>query len=120
MTPDAWIALRRRTAARIALGRAGGSLPTGELLAFRLDHARARDAVLSPFDAPALAAKLRGVAVESAAERRAEFLQRPDLGRTLAPASRALLVQEAAKASACDLVIIVSDGLSTLAVETQS
>lgn len=120
MAPDPWVDLRRRTAARIALGRAGGSQPTREQLKFRLAHARARDAVLSAFDAPGLAAQLGGFAVESAAASRAEYLRRPDLGRILAPASRATLVRLAAGLPPCDLVIIVSDGLSTLAAETQS
>ncbi|HEV7404498.1 MAG TPA: ethanolamine ammonia-lyase subunit EutC [Chthoniobacteraceae bacterium] len=120
MAPDPWVELRRRTAARIALGRTGGSQPTRGQLEFRLAHARARDAVLSAFDAPGLAARLGGLAVESAAAGRAEYLQRPDLGRTLSPASRALLTREAAGRAACDLVIVVSDGLSNLAVETQA
>ena len=122
---DSWHPLRKLTAARIALGRAGGSLPTRELLKFRLAHAQARDAVLSPFDAAALAEDLRPAGVEtvvidSAVRDRAEFLQRPDLGRRLAPASRALLVERAAALPPVDLAIIVSDGLSTLAARTQA
>lgn len=123
--PDPWLPLRAHTAARIALGRSGGSLPTREQLDFRLAHARARDAVLSPFDAEALATELRALGPEvlvarSAARDRSEFLQRPDLGRRLAPASRAQLVERAANQPRPDLAIIVSDGLSTLAANTQS
>jgi len=125
MQPDVWHPLRNVTAARIALGRSGGSLPTRGQLDFRLAHARARDAVLAPFDPDALAARLRPLGsevlvAESAARDREEFLQRPDLGRRLGHASRAHLVDHAAAAPRCDLVIIVSDGLSTLAANTQS
>ena len=120
--PDPWHPLRRLTAARIALGRTGGSLPTRETLEFRLAHARARDAVHALFDAPALAERLRALApevicVESAAATPAEFLRRPDLGRTLADASRRRL---AGRAEPCDLAIIVADGLSSLAALEQA
>lgn len=120
---DPWNPLRKLTAARIAIGRSGGSLPTGEVLDFRLAHARARDAVLSPFAPEVLAAELRGlgpavVVVESAARDRAEFLQRPDAGRRLAEGSRAALEKMAAEPA--DLAVVVSDGLSTLAAMTQA
>ena len=123
MSMDAWNHLRRLTSARIALGRSGGSLPTRERLDFQLAHARARDAVLSPFDAEGFAARLRALgrtvlAVHSAARDRAEFLRRPDLGRRLAAESSALLAEHASAAAPFDLVIIVSDGLSTHAVAT--
>jgi ethanolamine ammonia-lyase small subunit len=125
MQIDPWQPLRAHTAARIALGRSGGSLPTREQLDFRLAHARARDAVLSPFDADALADELRALGsevlvAESAARDRSEFLQRPDLGRRLGHASRAHLVDHAANSPRVDLAIIISDGLSTLAANTQS
>jgi ethanolamine ammonia-lyase small subunit len=117
---DPWNQLRSLTTARIALGRSGGSLPTRERLDFQLAHARARDAVVSPFDAEDLAARLRlltpeVLVVDSGVADRAEFLRRPDLGRELAPASRNALAQAAARLPPFDLAIILSDGLSTLA-----
>lgn len=117
--------LRRRTHARVALGRSGGSLPTTALLDFRLAHARARDALLRPLDEPMLVSALAAAAglpvqvAHSAAPDLATFLVRPDLGRRLSEAS-------AVRLSTCrtepgpDLVLVVSEGLSTLAVENHA
>ncbi len=87
---DSWTQLRELTAARIALGRAGHSLPTRELLAFQLAHAKARDAVWRGLDVTALGG-LNPVVLHSAARDRAEYLRRPDLGRKLAAESAARL-----------------------------
>lgn len=119
--PNPWAALRQLTQARIALGRSGISVPTQAQLAFQLAHARARDAVHTALDADALAASLAplglevgldSVIVDSACPDRATYLQRPDLGRSLSDASRALLAP-----SHCDLVLVLADGLSALALE---
>jgi len=117
--PDPWASLRALTPARIGLGRSGASLPTREVLAFQLAHARARDAIGWELDFAALAAALAGDGfavqrLESAAPDRARYVQRPDLGRRLAPESRAAL---AAARGACDVALVVADGLSPLAVE---
>jgi ethanolamine ammonia-lyase small subunit len=107
---DPWTQLRELTAARIALGRAGHSLPTRELLAFQLAHAKARDAVWCELEANALA-EFEPVRLHSAARDRAEYLRRPDLGRRLAVESAERIVRES-----CDAVIVVADGLSATAV----
>jgi ethanolamine ammonia-lyase small subunit len=119
---DAWTSLRRFTAARIALGRAGGSLRTAAQLDFRLSHARARDAVQAAFDVTALAAQLHAAALDvepltTAAPDRATYLVRPDLGRQLAATSREQLRTAAARWGPRDLAIIVSDGLAAQAAE---
>lgn len=113
---DPWEALRRQTAARIALGRAGSALPTRALLAFELDHARARDAVHRALDVDLLEKELQATTmrVHSAAIDRPTYLLRPDLGRRLDEASRERL---AAEAQPCDVLLVVADGLSSLGVQ---
>jgi len=121
---DPWLSLSRFTAARIALGRAGGSVRTDTLLDFRLAHARAKDAVDLAFDGQALAEQLGTTEVESfplqtqAVDRRS-FLLRPDLGRSLRVESRAKLEAQRPIWGARDLCIVVSDGLSALAAQRQ-
>ncbi|SAL58967.1 ethanolamine ammonia-lyase small subunit [Caballeronia peredens] len=120
---DPWDALRRFTNARIALGRAGSSLPTAPLLAFELAHAQARDAVHQPLDTAALARDIRAAGFEtldvhSAAPDRDHYLRRPDLGRTLDDASAARLADHAASMKdAPELVFVAADGLSAFAAQ---
>jgi ethanolamine ammonia-lyase small subunit len=118
---DPWRRLRRHTPARIALGRAGGSLRVASLLEFRLAHARARDAVHAAFDLDALERQLGEVGLEcvrlaTGAPDRSTYLARPDLGRRLDPESRQRLLALAPAWGKRDLVVIVSDGLSAPAV----
>lgn len=117
---SAWAVLRASTAARIALGRSGGSLPTKPLLDFQLSHARARDAVHAPFDVAMLQAAVaaRGwssVNVQSEAFDRATYLRRPDLGRRLDTPSRNRLA--ALDDGVFDVAFVIADGLSTRAAE---
>ena len=136
LAADPWLTLRRFTAARIALGHAGVSQPTAAQLAFQLAHAQARDAVHQPLDTAALAAALQPawpglpapLELHSAARDRHVYLQRPDLGRRLDAASRAMLASYGNGDSADsadradngrarpDLAIVVADGLSARAV----
>src|SRR5262245_5349495 len=120
VTPDRWNKLRGATPARIALGRAGGSLPTEEWLTFKSAHAAARDAVHNEFHAGDFAEEIEKLGIEtvivdSAARDRMTFLQRPDLGRRLADRS----VHRLQQVTPSMLSIVVSDGLSALAVHRQ-
>ncbi|RZJ49191.1 MAG: ethanolamine ammonia-lyase subunit EutC, partial [Acidovorax sp.] len=121
--PDPWADLRAHTAARLALGRAGTAIPTRELLDFGLAHAQARDAVHLPLVADALAQRLAALGcttlqAASAAPDRATYLLRPDLGRRLCDgdAQRLRPLDKDGQAD-CDLLLVVADGLSALAVE---
>lgn len=118
---DPWDFLRRYTAARIALGRAGGSIRTRALLDFQLAHARARDAVLRDLDVEALVKQfddLHGdvLQLDTAATDRRTFIQFPDRGRTLSAPSCALL-ETLAREQPLDAVFVLADGLSAAAVE---
>lgn len=115
---EPWFHLRRFTAARIAIGRTGGSQTTSTILDFRLAHARARDAVHASFDPAQVANPLHdsGILTETLSTHvrdRREYLLRPDLGRSLDEASQAKL----AGRQAVDLVVIISDGLAAAAAE---
>ena len=101
------IDLRSFTPARVGLGRVGCGLPTAELLRFRLDHARARDAVYQPLDPGSLG--ISHLLLRSAAPDRTTYLRRPDLGRKLSPDTRL-------EKGDYDAAIVVADGLSATAV----
>lgn len=125
-TENPWQQLRQLTPARIALGRAGTSLPTRAQLDFQFAHAQARDAVHLPFDPKTLSDALqqRGLDtlhLRSAADDRHTYLQRPDLGRRLHADSGAQLDAYAAQhGTGKDLAIVIADGLSALAVHRHS
>ena len=115
--------LRHLTPARVGLGRAGAGLPTEALLAFTLDHARARDAVHTAFDMAGLMRGLGDIGLEVADVRsragdRKDYLRRPDLGRMLDEPSRQLLASR--DGAPCRLAIVVGDGLSPSAVNAHA
>jgi ethanolamine ammonia-lyase small subunit len=116
--------LRDLTPARVSLPMTGHSIATDEVLSFQLAHAQARDAVhaafhLHPFaqrliaELPILGeASIKILQLRSNAPDRGAYLRQPNLGRTLHPDSVALLCP-----TACQLAIIIADGLSALAIE---
>lgn len=122
-TANPWQELRQFTAARIALGRAGTSMPTRAQLDFQFAHARARDAVHLPFNHQQISQqfKAHGLAtllVHSAADTRDIYLQRPDLGRQLNAISQEILKHHIKdQQQPIDLAVVVADGLSSLAIE---
>ena len=118
---DPWRRLAALTPARIGLGRVGSGLPTREVLAFALAHARARDAVHTQLETEQVSAQiatlgLATVTVDSAAPDRATYLRRPDLGRTLSAAGHAALVA----GEPIDLALVIADGLSSAAVHAHA
>jgi ethanolamine ammonia-lyase small subunit len=110
--------LKEFTAARIAIGRTGTSIPTKRSLEFNLAHAHARDAVYSVLDTGGLLDQLDlfnlpVLLLQSKVHNRQQYLQRPDQGRQLNAASAAQLKDHQGK---YDVAIMIADGLSASAV----
>jgi ethanolamine ammonia-lyase small subunit len=120
MQPDAWQFLQTYTPARIARGRAGHSIPTNELLKFQSDHAQARDAVYSELAIQKITQNFielfdsQVLLLKSEIKNRPQYLQRPDLGRTLSQKSREELME--GNWSESDICFIIADGLSAQAI----
>jgi ethanolamine ammonia-lyase small subunit len=117
---DPWHPLRRFTQARIAQGRSGCGLPTSALLDFQIAHAAARDAVHQPWAIDRFAKEVEALGLEALSlstpvASRVHYLQRPDQGRCLDEASRRLLKSRTAEA--IDVALIISNGLSSTAVD---
>lgn len=114
--------LRQHTSARVGIGRTGHSEKTPSILAFKMAHAEARDAVKSEWNTLSMADWLRGQHIDceivaSLAVDKNTYLQRPDLGRKLTEdgAEKIKLLQLPAP----DIALVVADGLSSRAVEEQ-
>ncbi len=114
--------LRARTPARILTGRAGASYRTATYLELRADHAAARDAVNAELDLDAdlgadFVTEWGLFEVPTLASTRAEFLLRPELGRSLDPSARPAVA--ALCPAGADIQIAIADGLSAAAVRVQ-
>lgn len=120
MNLDPWHELTQFTPARLALGRAGMSLPTQACLDFAQAHALARDAVHIPLDFNCLTEQLAALGYSSSvlnsqATTRQHYLQRPDLGRLLTAESLASL-----PIMTSEVVIVIVDGLSSSAIKNHA
>ena len=88
MEKDNWEILKNYTNARIALGRAGTSLPTNEVLQFRMAHALAKDAIAAKLDFLNLNEDSKKIGmkttlVKSNIQNDTEYLLNPNKGRLL-------------------------------------
>lgn len=115
LTPPA--AIRAMTQARLSFGPPRRAAATEKILAFALDHARAREAVTSELDVNRIGLSLAEAGlsydlVTSAAHTRDTYITRPDLGRQLP--------QDQAETLSChpspDVALVLGDGLSGVAV----
>lgn len=111
---EALLRMKKRTTARIGVGRAGPRLNTQTLLTLRADHARARDAVFADVK-PKLVEELGLFTVQSLCEDKNTYVTRPDLGRRLNPQAVETLQKRCIPEP--DVQIFAADGLSSTAIE---
>ncbi|WP_376776784.1 MULTISPECIES: ethanolamine ammonia-lyase subunit EutC [Sporosarcina] len=105
---------RKKTPARIGVGRAGSRPKTDTWLKFRLDHAAAVDAVFGEVPDNLLEG-LGLFQVQSKVADKEEYIRRPDLGRKLSDEAKTT-IQERCKKSPV-VQIVASNGLSAKAIE---
>jgi|SRR5689334_19786150 len=120
--PELIARIRRRTPARVLVGRAGAAYRTATQVELREAHAAARDAVRTEFDLDRDLGKVfveswRIFEVSTQARSKDEYLLRPDLGRRL---SESAIEQISAECPRNPLLqIVIGDGLSVTAVAAQ-
>jgi ethanolamine ammonia-lyase small subunit len=114
--------IRARTPARLLVGRAGAAYRTKTQVELREAHAAARDAVRKELDVEAMLGS--GIVQQfglfearTKARSKEEYLLRPELGRQFKNESRDEIVRRCLPA--CDLQIVIGDGLSVSAVAAQ-
>src|SRR5579862_7472630 len=118
---DRMLDLFNQSHARVGLGHTGGHIKLSDWLDFQMGFAQAKDAVFSQFDIEKIKnlcqqQNLKYIQVHSQTTDHTQFLLRPDLGKLLAPESHKMLEQLNNRIS-YDLLIIISGGLSPLAIQ---
>ena len=110
---DAFLRLKRKTPARLGLGRCGARYKTASMLRFRADHAAAQDSVFSlvpksfyerndlPF-------------VQTMCKDKDQYLTRPDLGRRFDEQQQAVIKQVCGQSPR--VLLVIGDGLSSNAI----
>ncbi len=110
---EKYMELKRKSPARLGIGRAGARYKTQTYLHFRADHSAAQDAVFT--EVPDEFVKELGVMeVQTQCDSKDEFLTRPDLGRSLSEEAVAAVQANCKKNPAVQMIL--SDGLSSSAL----
>lgn len=112
--PEALMRMKRKTTARIGVGKAGARLNTQTMLTLRADHAKARDAVFVDVNHKVIE-ELGLFTVQTACEDKNMFVTRPDMGRQLSEEAIRVLRERCIKNP--DVQIYAADGLSSTAIQ---
>lgn len=110
---EAFLRLKKKTPARLGLGRAGARYRTRSMLRFRADHAAAQDSVFSLVD-PDFYKKHDFPFVQTMCRDKDQYLTRPDLGRKFDEANQAVIRQVCGQSPR--ILLVIGDGLSSNAV----
>lgn len=110
---DAFLRLKKKTSARLGLGRAGARYRTASMLRFRADHAAAQDSVFSLVD-PSFYQKNDLPFVQTMCQDKDQYLTRPDLGRRFDEKNQALIREICGQSPR--VLLVIGDGLSSNAV----
>jgi len=108
-----YMRMKSKTPARLGVWRAGTRLKTDTFLRFRADHAVAVDAVFTEVPEDFIK-KLGMQSYKTRCESKAEYLQRPDLGRLFDEETTARIKAECKNHPQAQ--VFISDGLSSTAV----
>ena len=112
--PEALLRMKRKTTARIGVGKAGARLNTQTMLTLHADHAQARDAVFVDVDRQILDS-LGLFTVQTCCEDKNTYVTRPDLGRKLNDEAIKTLKEKCIMNP--EVQIYAADGLSSTAIQ---
>lgn len=113
---QAFLELKRKTPARLGVGRAGPRYRTATLLRFRADHAAAQDSVFRVIGEDF--AKDHGlIPLKTMCKDKDEYLTRPDLGRRFDEINEKVI---SGTWKGARVMIVIGDGLSSAAIEANA
>lgn len=110
---EAFLALKKKTPARLGLGRCGARYKTASMLRFRADHASAQDSVFSLVE-PAVYEQNHWAFVQTMCRDKDQYLTRPDLGRRFDEENQQRIRQVCGENPR--VLLVVGDGLSSNAI----
>lgn len=114
---EGYMALKKRTPARVGVGRAGARHRTETMLRFQADHAAAQEAVFSDVPEEFLRS-LSLPAYQTTCQSRDEFLTRPDKGRVFSSETLGAIGKSVSKSAT--VLLYMADGLSSSAVRANA
>ena len=110
---DAFLRLKKKTQARLGLGRCGARYMTMSQLRFRADHAAAQDSVFSLVP-PEFYQKHDLVFVQTKCKDKDQYLTRPELGRRFDEQNQAIIRKTCGTNP--KVLLVIGDGLSSNAI----